>query len=180
LYCSKFEEFNNWLPENDVISKSTIRGYSWQDIADFKAIIYMPYSNTLMSVFEQYSANIPLLFPTKDFLIQLWKQYSRHGVMSELSFRQIFDLSPNSLIDCDGLDPNNYESPESFVQWAGLSDFYDEEWMPHVEYYESVSELIFKINTLDFQEISARMKLFNGVRKERILDKWGKILKSLK
>ena len=179
LYCSKFESFKDWLPECDIVTKSVMKGYSWQDVADFKAIIHMPYSNTLMSVFEQYSMNIPLLFPSKEFLIQLWQRYSKQGVMSELSFRQIFNLTPKSLIDCEGLDPNNYINQNSFVEWSGLSDFYDPEWMPYIELYDSVSELLYKLNSLDFSEISDKMRVFNVERKEKILNKWEKVINGI-
>ncbi|MCJ7767674.1 hypothetical protein MUP79_04735, partial [Candidatus Bathyarchaeota archaeon] len=43
-------------------------GRSW---IDDKGIIHMPYECSTMSIFEQYSANVPLFFPSKSFLKEL-------------------------------------------------------------------------------------------------------------
>lgn len=187
LYCSKLKisDFADFIKVSNIIDKSTIKNYSWQDIVDFKALIYIPYSNTNMSVFEQYASNIPLLFPSKDFLIHLRELYWNKGVMSECSWRQIFNLPQGSVIkykndDFDDIpDPNDYRSLESFSFWSKLSDFYDDENLPYIEHFDSIGELEYKLITLDFSEISDNMKKFNIERKKRILGKWSELLQKI-
>lgn len=175
LYCSKFGDFQNWIGVPNIVSKPS--NYSWQQIADFKAIIYIPYTNITMSLFEQYTANIPLLLPTKEYLVQLWEQYGNSGVMSELSHMQVFGLQPRTPLDCGNTpDPNDYKSRESFEYWSALSEFYNDEMMPYIEYFDSVSELRYKLLTLDFQEISAKMAQFNKSKKERTYFQWRRVI----
>jgi hypothetical protein len=179
LYCSKYEDVLSWLQISQIVSKSLTKGHTWQQLADYKATIHIPYSNTIMTLFEQYASNMPLLFPSEDFLFQLWKQ-NDNEVMSEISWNKIFNLINKSLIKVNNLkDPNDYKNEESFKYWVSLSDFYNQEWMPHIEYFNSLVELKYKLFTLDFHDISDKMKVFNIVRKERILNKWQKILEEI-
>jgi hypothetical protein len=178
LYCSKFEDFKSWLLNSNIVSKSQIEGYSWQDMADFKAIIHIPYNNITMSIFEQYTANIPLLFPSKEFLVQLWENY--RGIMSEMSYRQTFKLSSGSKVKCEGHDPHDYNDLESFKYWSGLSDFYDEEIMPHIQYFDNISELEYLLLSLDFFEISSKMKLYNIEKKQKVMSQWKRVLDNIK
>lgn len=41
--------------------------YKWETLYSFLAIIHIPYEISTMSIFEQYSANVPLFFPLKIF-----------------------------------------------------------------------------------------------------------------
>ena len=49
---------------------------SWNDLYSYKALVHVPYEISTMSIFEQYSAGIPLFFPSRKFYeecIQKWK-----------------------------------------------------------------------------------------------------------
>jgi len=183
LYFSKVKSFLNFIKNPNVIDKKTLNNYSWQNMVDYRAAIHLPYSNTIMSLFEQYTANIPLLFPTKSFLIRLWKNYWDSGVMSECSWRQLGNYSPNSIVKTDIdkiLDPNNYTSVESFKYWSRKSDFYDEENMPFIQYYDNVAELEFKLETLKYNEISQKMSIFNSeIRIPHIIKSWENVFKKI-
>ncbi len=180
LYCSKFDEFRTWLPNIPLDVKTA--GHSWEFLPHYKALVYVPYNNSVMSVFEQYSANIPLLFPTHDFLVRLWSLYRDKGVMSELSHRKIFGLTPGTPkeVKFDRLDLNDYNNKESFSYWSSLSDFYDATLMPYVQYFDSIFELEDQLNTLDFTEISFNMELFNEEKKKKIYLDWEGVLKRVK
>jgi hypothetical protein len=171
LYFSKAVGLENLIKLPNLVNKSTVRGYSWQDIADYKALIYVPYSNTLMSLFEQYSANIPMFFPSQDFLVFLWKNF--RGVMSELSFRQIFGLSPGTIIGSSSPDPNDYRDEKSFISWAKSSDFYS---LPHVQLYDGFGDLEDKLGTVDFFNIHAKMYEYNQTRTREIIGLWQTVL----
>ena len=44
---------------------------SWDEIYQRQGMIHFPYEMSTMSIFEQYSAGVPLLFPTKRLLSEL-------------------------------------------------------------------------------------------------------------
>ena len=50
-----------------------IVGHTWQDLYQRQALVHFPYEISTMSLFEQYSAGVPLVFPTKRFYIELIK-----------------------------------------------------------------------------------------------------------
>ena len=74
---NKFIINNNFnIIENENICNKNFclkDGYSWQQLYNYKGIIHMPYEISTMSIFEQYSANVPLFFPSKEYLIDLIK-----------------------------------------------------------------------------------------------------------
>jgi hypothetical protein len=180
LYCSKFDEFHTWLPNVPMDAKQP--GHSWDVLPHYKALVYVPYVNITMSLFEQYAANIPLLFPTHEFLMQLWSLYRNQGVMSEMSHRKIFGLTSGTPkeVKFDGLDLNDYDNKEAMNYWSSLSDFYDSALMPGLAYFDSVQELEDQLNTLDFPEISFTIELANEEKRDRVYNAWEDVFRKVK
>lgn len=131
-----------------------LKRFKWEDLYDSRAIIHIPYNVSIMSIFEQYSAGVPLFFPTVDFGKKI------QGYLSELLFMPNVRFS-NALITNSAIS---------------LSDFYDEEWMPFIEYYNSFDELNDRINSLDLLSISNSMKRFNIDRKLKIQKLWSSLI----
>ncbi len=128
--------------------------HSWDQLYSHKAIVHIPYNASIMSIFEQYTANVPLFFPTIEF------GKSLNGYLSELFFNLNTNTPP-----C--LSDN---------QAIGLSDFYDEEWMPHLLFYNSFNEISKILLDTDLMEVSNNMKNFNIKRKSSIKEKWSSLL----
>ena len=159
-------KYNRSKPESVLFSKhvninnSLIRhclslgSYSWSELYAFKSIVHIPYNVSTMSIFEQYTANVPMLFPSTRFLRQTL------GYMSEISFSS--PLEANTVSDED----------------IALSDFYDESMMPHIIFYDSYDEIFHALNKNDtfFEDVSYRMSKFNKTKKEIIISKWKYIL----
>jgi hypothetical protein len=59
----------NFFPESELLVRKPER-YSWSELYSYKAIIHIPYEMSTMSLFEQYSAGVPLFLPTREFYIQ--------------------------------------------------------------------------------------------------------------
>jgi FkbM family methyltransferase len=76
---TRFLLYSGNIPYNKyIVDKSTLdKGYKWNSLMNFKGIIHIPYEASTMSIFEQISSGIPLFFPTKRFLYQLWNSGSR-------------------------------------------------------------------------------------------------------
>lgn len=128
--------------------------YSWNELYSFKSIVHMPYNVSTMSIFEQYTANVPMLFPSAGFLRQI------PGYMSEISFS-----SPEEARAVSDYD-------------IALSDFYDDSMMPYIIFYESYSEILDTLNKNDtfFEDVSYSMCEFNKTRREFIITSWENIL----
>ncbi len=176
LYASRLPiNFNS----NLIINKNSLGRYNWSDLSNYKGIIVIPYTCSTMSIFEHYNANIPLFFPSKKFMIELYANYGTL-VLSELSWNRVFNLSAGSVIECDrSQDPNMYTDVNIMSYWINFSDFYNEESMPHIIYFDSLDDLMLKLSTTNLQEVSDRMNQFNIEKKSSIYENWNKILKKI-
>lgn len=154
-------------------------GFDWSDIAAYKGIVHIPYNISVMSIFEQYTASIPLFFPTKRLLIELMKQPDS-GALSEISFNQVFGLGPGSRIEFGSEDPNDFTDSEVMSQWIDLADFYDAENMPHLTYFDSLEEIPEVLRSADLYAVSQEMKEHNQKRKENVYTAWDKVVARVK
>jgi len=149
------------------------RPYTYADYYDYKGIIHFPYQNSTMSIFEQYSANIPLFFPSKNFLKEL--KATNKNVLGELSYCFLFGgIQPTTPGDL-----NNISDPEVLKFWINNSDFYDKNNMPYIQYFDSYEHLENLLRTVNLQEISQKMKDYNYYRKENVYKKWKEILRKI-
>jgi len=76
-------------------------------------------------------------------------------------------------------DPNNEQNKGAIRYWIKFADFYQ---MPHITYFDSVSDLIDKLGkftTTELQQISNRMKEYNAAALKELLGKWRTILKMI-
>lgn len=166
----------NWnFDKNSIDDRRSLKNYKWQDISSYNGIIIIPYNCSTMSIFEHYTSNIPLFCPSHEFMLDLYKNYPNQ-VLTELTWNKTKGLSSGSVIECGKKDPNKYDDIEIMKYWIGLSDFYNEEWMPHIVYFNSFEDLENKLKTTDLKKVSLLMKEFNLTRKQKIYEKWSKIL----
>tara|TARA_Y100000004_G_scaffold134161_1_gene151680 strand:- start:4256 stop:5269 length:1014 start_codon:yes stop_codon:yes gene_type:complete len=141
-----------YAPEGSV-HISSLGQYSWQDLYSHKAIAHIPYNVSIMSIFEQYTANIPLFFPT----IEHGSHLQSLGYMSDLLGSTKYILNAEQFYKKEMLE---------------LADFYDQEWMPHITYYDNIDELNSLVNSKDLCDISNNMEKFNQEKKENVYSLW--------
>jgi hypothetical protein len=162
--------------EIDCVEAHSLSPYRWEDIHSYPAAIHFPYNASEMKIFEQYTANMPLVLPSQKFCLELWEQYPDQ-VMSQLSFNRLRGLPSRSIINYPkSKDPNNYTNKESMAYWIGLSDFYDTEWMPFITYFDSFKDLRDKLDGMNFKAISKQMEMYNIGRKANVISKWQRVL----
>jgi len=152
-----YNHFDVGFSHSMVVGKKHYLGkrYKWSAFNSVKGVIHFPYNVSTMSIYEQYTGNVPLLFPSLKFNMDLYKQ----GLtMSDISWNK-----------------NKLDS----VEWIGLSDFYNSEWMPHIQCFDSLDDLSEKVETLDTERVSGLMREFNVIRKNRIYNKWTDVLNGL-
>ncbi len=173
--CPFLNVIKRFISPESLIGNSELPGpYAWQDLYDFKGFVHIPYQISTMTLFELYSANVPLFFPSKQFLRDLLFQ-APQWVLSQLSFFKIYE----SFFPTTKGDPNNLNDPDIVNFWIDSCDFYDEENMPYVQYFDSFLHLEHLLKTTDCAAISQKMREYNEKRKQRVLEKWKAILQKL-
>lgn len=164
------------VPGNLCLSLGAIRNkswrYTWKDLYNYKGIIHIPYHNGTMSTFEQYTANVPLFFPSKTYAKELVIQ---NKMFSDLTFYKIEKKPEPDDIN----NPNSLRNPEMLDKWIDTSDFYDVENMKHIQYFDSIQHLEHLLNTVNLKEISNNMAAYNILRKESSYNHWKEILTSI-
>jgi hypothetical protein len=147
--------------------------YSWKKLYECMAIIHMPYEISTMSIFEQYSANVPLLFPSKDFL----KSLIKNGYYFQSRYNKIWNQNCKYI--------SNLEiafNDETWIDfWIDNADYYDENNMKHIIYFNNLDELYHIIDNNEnsniyYNEISKKMKEHNTIRIKESLNKWKNII----
>jgi hypothetical protein len=179
------------LDRRDVFAPSLLRralwklpgvlrtGPSWQDLADFRGIVSVPYNASIMSLFEQSTAGVPHFMPSHPFLTELHRRHHRDGVMSQLSYAQYEGLPPGSIVPADGRDPNRWDDTDVMMDWARLSDFYDPETMPHVVQFDSFEHLRHLLETTNLEAVSRRMLAHAATRRAAVVAAWRDVLSRL-
>jgi len=173
LYSSKFDVD---LGSPLLYNKKMLGRYSWASLSKFKGIVNIPYNCSTMSIFEHYTANIPMFFPTIDFIMELYKQHHKNGVLSEITWNQVQGMSPGSTITTDKNDPNIYSNIEVVKHWIQYSDFYNTDTMPHLIHFNSFEELHYLLATTNLENVSNNMKSHNKNKKENVYASWEKLI----
>lgn len=185
--CEYKEQYPKWTGEKDsfvLFNKSSLRikhkkifdrpsSYSWNELQSHKGIIHIPYNISTMSIYEQYTANTPLFFPSVNFLFELMSK----GVtaLSEVTWNQVFGMPPTN-----GLHPNNYIDLVSMkTRIIEAAEFYNHQTMPLITYFDSFEQLSAQLNDTDVNQVSQEMAKFNIIRKQKIYSDWQSILKQL-
>lgn len=171
LLNSKFIDIDS----EKILHKNKIGKYKWSDLSNFKSMIHFPYNVSTMTIFENYTSNIPLFFPSKEFTFELSKN---NLTMTELSYNKVLGYTNKGHLTNGQIDPNDFKSENLLKNAIELSDFYNQN-MREVITFDNSEDLMYKINTLDLKQISKKMKIHNIERKESILDSWKKILNKL-
>lgn len=159
-------------------------GWKWNDIHRFRAVVHMPYQVSTMSIFEQYTANVPMIFPAKKFLTDMYFSGKWPNVLSQVSTNQLSRKkpvgTPIELADKNSLDPNRWDDRAVIDElWLEHADFYDIEWMPLILTFDTIEKLRDICKFMDYEKISACMAVNNRTRKERVYASWTKLLGEL-
>lgn len=156
-------------PMESLILRSTLpKPFSWSDLMMRKAIVHVPYEISTMSIAEQYTAGVPVFFPTKDFLQKLW-------IFNEIDFQGPYAREvpiPNGL-------QMPLDSPDAHMWWLDRADYYDSEAMKYVNYFDSWEDLKTKLDAFSEtpEQIQERLDWIQ-IRKEKILAAWADLLKA--
>ncbi len=150
-------------PHPDIIA--TPPRHTWSDLYSYRGIIHVPYEISTMSLFEQYSAGVPIFLPTYDFHLQCISNGSMY-------FGSVYCRNANYW---KVVSP---ECRETFVDvrfWLDRADFNDPTNFAYVYFYSSREDLIKKIEA--FEDIHKEARLdWIAKRRANTMKEWHKLL----
>jgi hypothetical protein len=162
-------------------------GYRWPDVTQFAAMVWFPYNASLMSIFEQYTANMPIFVPSPSYMMDLRR--AGYPVMQQCSWQEIGGREPRTTLPNplgsrfameNGHDPNNYRDVAAQTHWWQYADFYQQHDMfPHITQFGSLEELGDLMRCANLPEISYRMRLDWERRRSVITGRWAKLIGGL-
>ncbi len=154
----------NIFPEHPLIAPKIENGYTWNDLYSYKGIIHNPCEVSTMSLFEQYSAGIPLFLPSKNF-------YKKSIINGLMRLGSIYNINKGYI----QLIP----AYSSIDFWLDRADFYDPDNFKYIYYYDSIDDLIYKITNFNESDeyIKERLQYIES-RKNKILRSWKKIIQN--
>jgi len=144
-------------------NRRTVGTYKWNDLAKRRSLIHYPYQVSTMSIFEQYTANIPLIFPSKEFTHN--HPDMLHQVLWSKTTHQPAD-PPNCKVDWE----------KDWLDNVWLADYY--QW-PHIQYYDSIQHCMQIAGNMDESAVYHGMKEENFERHKYVYDTWQKIISDI-
>jgi hypothetical protein len=141
------------FPESPHLVAKPPSGYTWAQLYACRAIVHVPYEMSTMSLFEQYSAGVPLFFPTPAFYAQL--------VM-------------NGTVRCGSLYGPHIQEAMNLHFWLSRADFYDPNNFYGVYYYNSFEDCVRQLET--FQDVAFyERRAHIQKRRADVLATWRKV-----
>jgi len=160
---------SNLIRGNDIIWKGNLGRHQWSTLERFKAIVHIPHNISLMSLFEQYYAGIPLLVPSKKLIQDL-------DCLTQVSWNRTIGLPNGSAIPFNDVhDPNNY-TKNSLDHWLEFADFYHSDALKHILKFDKIEDIRTNINNFDLNLV----KEHNKQRRDKVYSQWEKIIKKIK
>lgn len=144
--------YTGQIPTHPLLEKRPNR-FEWKDLGTYKGIVHFPYEISTMSMFEHFTAGLPLFFPSKAF----WKQNPSIQSISAYWGERL----PPHLSDMK--DPST---------WIELSDIYHVFQSPNTYYFDSfphLFELLESFVYVDDRELRQKHKY-------DIQSKWREVL----
>ena len=149
------------IKKSNILRKETLKDSSWKNLYSYKGIVHVPYNISTMSIFEQKTAGVPLIFPSLDYLTNMQSEHA----LSEL-FNNGMAQEPH------GTTCEEWRDKEKIK----LADFYN--WN-EVLYFDSEEHLDKLLNIVDFKKLSQRSLEENKSIKKETYEKWDSILSTI-
>ena len=155
-----------FFPPSPLLVEKPRAGYVWDNLYKYKGIVHIPYEMSTMSLFEQYSAGVPLFLPSKKFykdcimrgMMPFGSVYATHAAPTSSALRTI-------LRDLDF--------------WLDRADFYDADNFRYVNFYDSPEDLIRKITTFSLSDAEvAERKAWIAARRATVIGAWHDLIMS--
>lgn len=160
---------------NQIINKHDFAGYgySFYNLYRCKGFIHVPYEISTMSLFEQYTANMPLIIPTKRLLKELVRD---NKIKYYMSYIKIYNRNNKVYPKClsEALDDDKWV--DFFIDRA---DYYDEDNFKYLIYYDNPNDIEQIVNMTNFDNVSNKMREHNEIRIKKVYYTWKNIIDNI-
>ena len=167
LLYSSLQDTNKYIKNSNIININNIKPYTYNQLIQFKAIIHIPYEISTMSLFEHYSMNMPLIIPTKRFLLELYdnKLINFYG-----NYPVLFNTNkyPKKM--------DKFLNSNWFNNIVNYADYYNDDIFKYIIYFDSFEELNNILINTNFDDISNKISEYNKLRRFKIFNTWSDIL----
>lgn len=151
---STFVCYNGSVPQHHLISGRP-KNYVWGDITSYMGVIHFPYETSLMSIFEHFTAECPLFFPSKSY----WKS---NPTIESIS--KYWGTLPPALADVSTSD-----------FWIDNSDIYSVFQSPNTYYFDSIDHLFQLLETFQYKnDQQMRSQHIHHVK-----EKWSSVISTM-
>lgn len=152
---STFLDYNSGAPSHPLIAPRP-HPFDWSDIGTYRGIVAFPYEASVMSYFEHFSGGMPMFFPTA--------RYMKEHVNIQCVSAYWGDGLPDYLSDFRGKD-----------KWLELADMYGILQSPNTHYFDSIEELVHKLETFQYVDDTE----FRKKHVETVQQKWKSVLQTI-
>jgi hypothetical protein len=128
-----FLVYTGTVPEHPLLTQKSSTPFAWSDLGSFRGIVHIPYEVSTMSMFEHFSAGIPLFFPSKVF----WKSISTIQSMSAYWGSTV---------------PPELSEFRDMSTWIDRSDVYGTFVSPNTHYFDSFEHLFHLLESFEYVE----------------------------
>jgi len=143
------------INHNLITNKSQLgHNYKWDTLCKFKGIIHFPYEVSTMSMFEQFTAGIPLFFPSKSYMINI-------PIQSVSAYWQTL--------------PENLHEFSNKTLWIDNADFYEVFKSPNIFLFDSIDHLICLLENFEYKDDTKIIENY----KSNIIVRWRELLKEI-
>jgi len=149
----QFIMYHGDLIDHPLIAKKQ-SNHEWSDIVQYRGMISIPYEISLMSLFEYFTAGMPLFFPSKTY----WK--SNPHIQSVTAYWG------------EGNLPEELKEFENKELWIDLSDIYTTFQSPNTYYFDSKEHLFELIENFTYKDDRS----FREQYKNKIIQAWHTLL----
>ena len=136
--------------------RTSLGRFAWPTLMEYRGIIHIPYEVSTMSLFEHISTEIPLFFPTKEFLLHLWT--ARLARYQSNYWRLLGKTAP----------PPELAASENLTYWIEAGDMYG---LEGAYYFSSFEDLARQLVTFTDPLYEVR-KRFVAQRQQKALTDW--------
>jgi hypothetical protein len=155
---------------NFVPVKALYAHFQSQDIANHRAVVMFPYAVMSYGITEVYAMGIPMFVPTIPFLRALDMTHDRRNRDDPYCGRDA-GVPPKHPSSAHPFSPED-DDEASFTYWLQFADLY--QW-PHIQTFDSLPDLIAKLDKSDFDVIHTKMMEENERREARVSAQWKQI-----
>lgn len=117
-----FLVYSGQTPAHPLLTQKPAGPFEWSDVGSFKGIVHIPYEISTMSMFEHFSAGVPMFLPSKSF----WRAHPAIQSMSAYWGNRA---------------PGRFDSLQDLNVWIDHSDVYTTFSSPNTHLFDSFEHL---------------------------------------